>query len=382
MTRDTWILLGVLLVAAVAVGAPGPMAPVPAQPLSSAGPPLVPAGMQLRGWYDTSAEAVDGWIPFTFRTSVPPDGVTSVEFYLTVQPIGQLTETDSFYCLDHEGKGVALYTSFGNLSTGTKHIVHVFIDQDNDPGILHQLQSGALECVLQDDTALFAAQMVLNPAPTTDFASPREAMDYLEKKYPAKNWEGRWIIGLRDDERFKRYIQKIKQQDMDLFYEVQDMIRHRHEFYPGQRNMERLPDSQSDDYFCHDFAWRTGPTRRQKVDPSTEPLPITNRHIDPNSIMEDEEAYGFEEIDPWAGDAFRELKPGDVVVYLNEDGTAAHSAVVARINPDGIENEDDVILLSKDVRNAIFRHTLGQPGEPNFFRDEFAAGGMAFYTRK
>ncbi|MCP4662314.1 MAG: hypothetical protein GY856_43505 [bacterium] len=355
----------------------GPSAPIPAQELTGAGPPLVPAGMVLRGWRDTSAEAVDGWIPFRFSYGLPAEKITSVEFHLTVQPIGQLTETDCFYCLDHQAKGVGLLCNFAQFAVGRKHIVMVYVDEENDPGILQKVRTGTLDCVLQDDTAIFAAQMVINP----EFASPQEAVDYLEQKYPGESWENRWNKGFKPGQRFYRYMTKLKENDPNLFYRVRDMVLRRHEFYPGEKNIERLPGSQSDLYFCHDFAWRTGDSRRTKVDPQSERLPVKDGHIDPDAVMNDPDRYGFDEVSAlW--DAYTKLKPGDVVVYLQDDGKAAHSAVVARANPAGINDKGDVILLSKDVRNAIFRHTLGKEGEPNFFRDQYAAGGFKFYRRR
>lgn len=154
-----------------------------------------------------------------------------------------------------------------------------------------------------------------------------------------------------------------------------------HEYFnsPAGKHMERLPNTASQDFYCHDWAWylwRLHGTR--KVEPkapgskvTSNGLPIDGRHIDQNRIMNDPEAYGFKEIKFHDG-VYRELRAGDVIIYSNTiDGKANHSAVVNSNR--GTGNPDDVICLSKAEGNSIFKHSLGRFGDlNNYFQKTFA----------
>lgn len=154
-----------------------------------------------------------------------------------------------------------------------------------------------------------------------------------------------------------------------------------HEYFmsPKGKHMERLPNTASPDFICHDWAWylwRKHGTK--KVEPKTpgsketsNGLPIKKGHIDTDRIMNDPEAYGFKEIE-FHEDVYRELRAGDVIVYSKTpDGKADHSAVVNSNR--GTGNPDDVICLSKAEGNSIFKHSLGRFGDlNNYFQKTFA----------
>jgi hypothetical protein len=161
----------------------------------------------------------------------------------------------------------------------------------------------------------------------------------------------------------------------DEQFRLKDKFEKTHEYFnsPKGNHMERLPNTASPDFICHDWAWylwRLPGTRKveQKAPGSKETpngLPIINSHIDTDRIMNDPEAYGFEEIG-FHEDVYRELRPGDVIVYSKTaDGKADHSAVVNSNRFTG--DPDDVICLSKAERNSIFKHPLGRFGDPNNF---------------
>ena len=125
------------------------------------GPPLVPAGMRVTHWGERSDEGVDGWVPFKFNFSLPAGKIVRADFFLVVRPIGQLIETDTFHCIDSRGEWKTLYNSFTLHSKDRPSPVKVTITEKTHPTVIEQLNKGSLRCCVQDDTALFSAQVVL-----------------------------------------------------------------------------------------------------------------------------------------------------------------------------------------------------------------------------
>ncbi|MCP4219867.1 MAG: hypothetical protein GY765_34865, partial [bacterium] len=153
-----------------------------------------------------------------------------------------------------------------------------------------------------------------------------------------------------------------------------------HDYFPGDTYTKRIPNTATRDYHCHDFAWRKGNRRKKKVDATLDKLPIApGNHIDVNKIMANPEQWGF----TYIGKNYRVMKPADVVVYLQSDGsTAHHSGLVLRLNPKGVRSGDDVYMMSKDGPNSLFRHRFGTSAKTNYFQHNFAAGGVRVYRRK
>ena len=124
-------------------------------------PVIVPKNMRVTHWGERSEEGVDGWVPFKFAFSPPAGNIVRADFYLVVRPIGQLIETDTFHCLDADGKWANLYTSFETLPTSKPTSITVSITEETHPTVIRQLASGLLRCCVQDDTALFSGQAVI-----------------------------------------------------------------------------------------------------------------------------------------------------------------------------------------------------------------------------
>ncbi|MCP4153378.1 MAG: hypothetical protein GY757_36965 [bacterium] len=211
------------------------------------------------------------------------------------------------------------------------------------------------------------------------FNTSNDAKKHIETTFPALKGTSLWKKAMREDQRFKNYVVDLKKNKPQEFYRFMNQIWETHDYFPGQQNMTRIPTSATQDYYCHDFAWRKGNRRKKKVDPALDKLPTTHgNHVDPDKIMANPGQWGF----TYLGTSYRKLRAADVVVYLHENETAAHSALVIRLNPKGVRSGEDVYMMSKDGPNAIFRHRLGKQGKPNFFRDYFAPGGFRFYRRK
>ncbi len=153
-------------------------------------------------------------------------------------------------------------------------------------------------------------------------------------------------------------------------YIAQDEREGAHEFYEPSEGMRRIPGTADPRFFCHDFAWR--PADRRTLPPDPTDIAFHNGHVDPDRVVSDPAAHGFEEIhDPGR------LAPGDIACYVNGDNRnhIDHSALV-------VSTTDGALLHSKDVRNSIFEHRLGAPGERNFFRDRYGATTVRFFRRR
>lgn len=207
----------------------------------------------------------------------------------------------------------------------------------------------------------------------TDFASEREALEWLERNHPYQASGAHWRQALNDP-KFDRFQKNLYRQDPDAFHKFKDRALRRHEFWPGQKDMERVPGSASKDYFCHDFAWRIGADRKKPVDPN-HPLAEGKKHIEPSKVVADPDKYGFEKFT-----SVGKLRAGDIVVYFNDSwDNPSHSAVVVKVNPQGARSGHDIHLMSKDVDNSLFKHRLGSAGSPDYFYDNFAGKGVLFY---
>jgi hypothetical protein len=205
-----------------------------------------------------------------------------------------------------------------------------------------------------------------------DFASAQDALEWIEKNHPYQADGSHWKDALKEP-RFDRFQKNLYRQDLDAFYKFKDRVLKYHEFWPGQKDMERIPDSATRDYFCHDFAWRTGDDRKKPVDPS-HPL-AEGKHINPTKVIADPDQYGFDDFK-----TIGRLRAGDIVVYFNStEGKPDHSAVVLKVNPQGVESGHDIYLMSKNVDNSLFKHRLGGEETPDYFYDNFAGKGVIFY---
>ncbi len=217
------------------------------------------------------------------------------------------------------------------------------------------------------------------PVWAAEFSNSKQAKIYIEKKFPGMEGMILWKKAMAEDRRFKRYVASLKKNNPDAFYRFMNQIWQTHDYFPGDQYTKRVPKSASQEYYCHDFAWRVGKRRKTKVNTAKDKVPVTaGNHVDVDAIVANPRQYGFQ----YVGNSYRKLRSADVVVYVDDTGKAMHSALVIRRNPKGVRSGNDIYMMSKDGPNSIFRHRLGKDGEPNFFRDNFAAGGFKFFRRK
>ncbi len=123
---------------------------------------------------------------FTFRYQVPAGGVTSAVLHVAIKPLGSLQDTDSLVvavgepladCAWAQGDMAGCVTLHGGFKGGETSLNLDLSNVACDPSVqgsaeaqralLAQLQTGVLHLMLQDDTAVFGAQMVLNGGPAT-----------------------------------------------------------------------------------------------------------------------------------------------------------------------------------------------------------------------
>ena len=133
-----------------------------------------------------------------------------------------------------------------------------------------------------------------------------------------------------------------------------DSKQNRHEFFDPNEGMERILNTATFDYFCHDYAW------------------ANKKKIEVKDFLKDLSGHGFGRINR------EDLRVGDVVTYSNDVkqlNNPGHSSLVYRIDPDGT-----IWMRSKDVENSEFIHRLGNKGNSNYFRTAF--GDELQYFRK
>lgn len=187
-----------------------------------------------------------------------------------------------------------------------------------------------------------------------------DVQEYVEREFGRNP-------SVRDVMRDPRVREYLRDKSVEERYIFQDWVTASHEFYNPEEGMERLEDTATKDFYCHDYAWREGAERTKPAE----------THFDPNPVLRDPEAHGFEEVTDLS-----QVNAGYIVVYLNDaPDNASHSAVVNRVNPNGVRDGNDITLLSKDVNNSIFRHRLGTEGSKNFFRDNYGGRGIRIFRR-
>lgn len=184
-----------------------------------------------------------------------------------------------------------------------------------------------------------------NDGPAPRFRNDQDVLDYVQETYGNKTGDA------HRDPRVEEYLKGLSGESRYIF---QDKLDRAHD-YSGDPTITRVPGTATSDYYCHDFAWRGG-------DKSRPP----DGHLDPTPIVADPTAYGYTVVDA------SEAQAGDIVVYSNgKNETASHSGLVIKV-VDG-----QVQMMSKDVNNSLFRHSLDSPGgEPNFFRDAYGGNGV------
>ena len=131
-------------------------------------------------------ENIDSLRCFTFRYAIPPGGVTSAALHVAIKPLGGLQDTDSLVvaigqpypdCDWAHGDMPGCVTLHGGFR-GTETSLNLdLLNMACDPSVqgspeaqqalLTQLQAGILHFMLQDDTAVYSAQLVLNGGPAT-----------------------------------------------------------------------------------------------------------------------------------------------------------------------------------------------------------------------
>jgi len=189
-----------------------------------------------------------------------------------------------------------------------------------------------------------------------------------------------------------------------------DEVNKKHEFFycdSSGNNLEgmvRVPNTATDDFYCHDLPWRPEHEKCGRV---------TGNQFPVNRVLADLEKNGYEEIvssylsqgSYWGGrvansyiDYLRQavgkpeyvdpglpepdpstLKIGDIVIYINSPSglnSPDHSALVEQVVG------SEVHLMSKDVDNSIFRHRLGVKGNKNYFRDRYGNIALRFFRKK
>ncbi len=172
----------------------------------------------------------------------------------------------------------------------------------------------------------------------------------------------------------------------DQYWKCRDIVERGHEFYYPDEDMLRIVPSATNEYYCHEFAWRRPSDRQKPRVRAGEPNGVANftgtvTDDIVNQIIRDPEFFGWEEVL-----SYKNLREGDVATYHKTSlKEAVHSAVIVNVvysqygTPD---SENDVILISKDRDNSLFRHKLGRPGEKNYFRDFEGQAGVRFWRRK
>lgn len=98
-------------------------------------------------------------IPFNFNYS--PMSVTRAVIRFRVKPIGQLIGTDTLILKGASGQGNVVYDQFSSLPANAWSTVDVDLSDNKD--VMNAIQSGTLEGLLQDDTAVEFVRLILTP---------------------------------------------------------------------------------------------------------------------------------------------------------------------------------------------------------------------------
>lgn len=118
---------------------------------------------------------------FTFRYDIPPEGITSATVHIALDTLGSLQDTDATIvavdqpvenCAWGQGNMPGCVVLHGGFKGGEKSLNLNLLNITCDPSIPNTpasqelirqaLQSGVLHMELQDDTAVYSAQLVLN----------------------------------------------------------------------------------------------------------------------------------------------------------------------------------------------------------------------------
>ncbi|MCE7873956.1 CHAP domain-containing protein [bacterium CPR1] len=179
-------------------------------------------------------------------------------------------------------------------------------------------------------------------APGSRIRSDTDLDQYIRDEY------GGDYTRARKDPLVQDYFRGLKGEDR---YILQDRLSANHDHSsPKDPNMQRITGTATNDYYCHDFAWRQG-----------DKSPPVGGHLDPNPILADPGTYGYTRVTtPQAGDI--------VIYHQTSTSTADHSGLVIRVS------DGNVHMISKDVGNSLFRHTLDSPN--NYFRGAYGAQGI------
>jgi hypothetical protein len=147
-----------------------------------------------RGFGDSNT--VDEWIPFSVR--FPPVGrpIKSATLWISLKPIGQLTDTDALGLKGSDGKVYWTPIPFKNLLREFQY-VSVKITQ---PAVIDALKGGRLVGVIQDDSAVTGVKLVIQ----LDRTIGANAQDDAASQPPPNNnipspgatvsgrWSGSW----------------------------------------------------------------------------------------------------------------------------------------------------------------------------------------------
>jgi hypothetical protein len=164
-------------------------------------------------------EQIDASRCFTFRYAVPPGGIQSATVHIAINTLGSLQDTDATAlavgepyepCAWGQGRMPGCVVVHGGFKGGEKSLNLNLLDIACDASVqgspeaqrlvLDQLQTGVLHMILEDDTAVYSAQLVLNGGPPS-FAcgtSTSEPQAFLPRPKSATDLERRvntWLTG-------------------------------------------------------------------------------------------------------------------------------------------------------------------------------------------
>lgn len=131
-------------------------------------------------------EEVDRSRCFSFRYQVPPEGINSATLHVSINTLGAMQETDSTVvavgeyfsdCAWATGGMAGCIGLHGGFEGPHRSLNLNLLDIACDPSVqgspekqqalIEQLQTGVLHFLLQDDTAVYGAKLVLNGGPPT-----------------------------------------------------------------------------------------------------------------------------------------------------------------------------------------------------------------------